>query len=1459
MDPTAATMEGSGQLSPLSPSAPPNLSRRTSPTQAAPLVALRALIVVFTASGIVTPAWSQTVPLQTVGPQLSFEQQIRPLLVQHCFDCHSTEISDGELDLQRFTDIDGVKGDIAVWLQVVEQLSLGEMPPRDVSQLSDQQREQLLTWARDVIDQVALENAGDPGPISLRRLSNWEYTYSVRDLTGVPMLTPANDFPLDGAAGEGFTNAAAALVMSPTLLNRYLDAAKEISQHAVLVPSGIAFSPSTSSSDWALERLAAIRELYGRYSADEAGTQINLQGVIFDVNGRGHLPIADYIGALTAARQELSQDAITIDAVAAAHGLSPRYLQRLYDTLNAPIAADDQGVLIDPLRQAWLAGDLTLEPIRRWQQALWRFASVGHIGKVNGPQRWQEAIHPLTNEQTFRIPLAAQQGQDTITIDLITHAPGQTTSGAVAVWHQPRLITGGPDQGSAQAIPLAEVASRWQQMTTLRQQALADTAQYLAAAHWAQQRAQQSAEPIEIASVLAAHPDLNRQVLDNWFQLLGVSAHGQTVLGDRIDRKLEQAGQHESVQGWVGDDALSVLANISDEDVRIPGLLRAHGVAVHPSPSRSVVLAWQSPIETTVEVLGQLIDADTNCGNGFEWALQIRRGQHVEGLGHGVSQGAQPIDFSPQHPITVRPGDAIAVVVSARDFDHVCDCTAIEWTIRDQTHVWDLAGDVADQLLAANPHPDQYGHAGVWWFASEPATANLATAAAIPPGSLLASWNVTEDDDERRRLAEEITRLLTADSSDLPSETPDATLRQRLRDFRGDLFGNLSFGDVSLESLPPSSTPPHNGMNSVPRLSQGGIDEPREQVDAGPSRSDQIAVRGNSRLTVTLPAEWASGMELVADARLHPDHQQHAYAQMSVAQRSNEPGAVPTQPIGHIIDTSDSMLFDQALQPGMPILAASTGPTGQRLLASFDRFRDLFPIALCYPDIIPVDEVVTLRLYYREDDHLQRLMLDEHESAELDRLWDELIAISHAPLKLVDAFEQLYQYATQDADPSAFEPLREPIHAAAEQFRLQIQQDEPNHIRAVIELAERAWRQPLRQSQHQAFHDLYDQLRQQGLDHEAAVRLMLVRVFVAPAFLYRGEQPQPGPATTPIDGNELATRLSYFLWSSTPDQELAAVASLGHLTDPAILQQQARRMMADERIDRWALEFGCQWLMVRDLDTLDEKSDRHFPTFLELRSDMQEEVVRFFADMIRHDRSILSLLDADHSFMNPALAEHYGLELPAGQWQRVDGLRLAGRGGILGFAATLAKQSGASRTSPILRGTWLTEVVLGEHLPPPPLDIPQLPDEIPEGLTERQLTELHSSAASCATCHVRIDPWGFALEGFDAIGRYRTADAAGVAIDSQTVLPDGTPLDGLASVRDYLLEKRQDDFVRQFCRKLLGYALGRSVQLSDKPLVDEMMKQLAATDYRIGVAIDCIVSSPQFQNVRGQDHVDSSH
>jgi len=586
-----------------------------------------------------------------------------------------------------------------------------------------------------------------------------------------------------------------------------------------------------------------------------------------------------------------------------------------------------------------------------------------------------------------------------------------------------------------------------------------------------------------------------------------------------------------------------------------------------------------------------------------------------------------------------------------------------------------------------------------------------------------------------------------------------------------------------------------------------------------------IFAKAPSITEIHIPAALTNGSEFVVTGTLAPESS--GSVQLAVLTKRPEDSsrliAGQSQTVQAKGQWSDNNLVTHNTAP---IVVRDNSPARQRFEKSFEQFRNLFPVALCYTKIVPVDEVVTLTLFYREDDHLRRLILSDDEARELDRLWDDLRFVSEAPLKQVAAFEQLWQFATQDAKPSAFEPMRKPIMEAAAAFQTLRESAQPPQKEAVAALAARAWRRPLTAEESAALNAF-------------PPHLMLVRILTSPAFLYRAEKvPQETALVSP---HELATRLSYFLWAAPPDQPLRALADSGRISEPAILASEVRRMLKDERVRRLATEFGCQWLHVRDVATLAEKSERHFPSFTSVRASMQEEVTRFLTDLIQNNAPVTTLLTADHTFIDGPLAAHYGLPEEQSQWHRVEGLRKKGRGGILGFAATLSKQSGASRTSPILRGNWVSEVLLGERLPRPPKDVPILPEEAPEGLTERQLIERHSSDERCSGCHKRIDPFGFALEAFDPIGRTRDRDCV-------TTLTDGTRIDGLSGLRDYLADTRRQDFLRQFNRKLLGYALGRSVQLSDKTLVDELTR---SPDARFGDLVEHIVLSSQFRKIRG--------
>ena len=824
-----------------------------------------------------------------------------------------------------------------------------------------------------------------------------------------------------------------------------------------------------------------------------------------------------------------------------------------------------------------------------------------------------------------------------------------------------------------------------------------------------------------------------------------------------------------------------------------------------------------------MRISGLVQHAHPDCGNGVAWSLELRRGNTKQRLASGESQRATVIPVGPFESVAVRPGDVIALVISPKENNHSCDLTSIDLTLSDGTTEWNLWREVSPDILAGNPHADSHGNKEVWHFFSEPAGGSGA-GHVIPEGSLLAKWQAASDPAEKQRLAAELQRVLQADPASLAKDSPETALTQQLRSISGP-FMSAVFSAVA--SRPAASVTATESKWGLPLARFGQCPDGRDTEPAS------LCVHAPDTIEVRLPAELVAGSEFVVSGLLHPETGRDGSVRL----------AVQTGPAA-------------ALSAGTPFITNDGSPARMRIEAAFNDFRNLFPPTLCYTQIVPVDEVVTLLLYYREDDQLRRLMLTDEQSAQLDTMWDEHFYVAHEPLEMVTAFTQLYQFATQDRPDMLpkFEPLRKPVKDNADAFQKRLVDNEPQQLTSVIAFAGKAYRRPLREDEAQELRTLYQALRTEELGHDEALHLTLAKVLISPAFLYHIETPGPGTKAASVSDYELASRLSFFLWSTGPDEELLSLAAAGKLHDSDTLAAQAKRMREDAKARRLATEFGAHWLHIHDFENHNEKSERHFPTFNALRGAMYEESLLVLTDLFQNDRSLLSLVDGDATFLNEELAKHYEIpDVTGPQWRRVEGVRQYSRGSILSLATTMSKQSGASRTSPILRGTWLSEVMLGEKLPKPPKNVPPLAETVTEGLTERQMTQLHSNNPACAKCHLRVDPFGYALEEFDGIGRLRTQDAAGLPIDTKTVLFDGTKVSGLTDLKTYLGTTRRDAFVRQFTKKLLGYSLGRAVLLSDEPLLNEINQQLSQHDHRVSIAIEAIVRSPQFREIRGRE------
>ena len=409
--------------------------------------------------------------------------------------------------------------------------------------------------------------------------------------------------------------------------------------------------------------------------------------------------------------------------------------------------------------------------------------------------------------------------------------------------------------------------------------------------------------------------------------------------------------------------------------------------------------------------------------------------------------------------------------------------------------------------------------------------------------------------------------------------------------------------------------------------------------------------------------------------------------------------------------------------------------------------------------------------------------------------------------------------------------------------------------RIFTSLTRRAYRRPVTAEDVDAPLTFYKQARANGGDFDAGVRAGVARVLASPAFLYRVERDpaaaRPGTAH-PVSDIELASRLSFFLWSSIPDDQLLTLATTGRLRQPGVLEAQVRRMLADPRADALVSNFTGQWLQLRGLEARVKPDLLLFPDFDDnIRKAFRRETEMLFAHILRQNRSALELLSADYTFVDERLAKHYGIPDVYGSRFRMVKVADPNRRGLLGHGSVLSLTSVATRTSPVFRGKYVLATFLNTPPPPPPPNVPTLDESNKEAgaalpKSVREQLELHRKNPTCASCHRIIDPVGFALETFDPVARWRPSDADGKAIDAAGVLADGAKVDGPAALRQVILS-RPDAFVTTLTERILTYALGRGVEPADMPVVRSIVKGAAPTNYRLASIVTGIVKSAPFQ------------
>ncbi len=585
-----------------------------------------------------------------------------------------------------------------------------------------------------------------------------------------------------------------------------------------------------------------------------------------------------------------------------------------------------------------------------------------------------------------------------------------------------------------------------------------------------------------------------------------------------------------------------------------------------------------------------------------------------------------------------------------------------------------------------------------------------------------------------------------------------------------------------------------------------------------------------------------------------------------------------------------------------------------RVAKDLTRFCETFPVAFVVADrgLYNANAADTgrpltagfhlMQGYFRDDLPLYRLILNQHEQAELDALWKELNFITNAPTRQYKdfifferaepprfMFEADFDFArSEDKDCISEAKMAKLAEAYLAKVRKQKASDqalaaiqtyftnisaeirwveatclkaEPSHLQSLLKIAERAYRRPLTSIEKDGLLAFYRALREKDdLGHEEAIRDTFAAVLLSPHFCYRFDLATPGTAARPLTDYELASRLSYFLWSSMPDGELLSLAASGDLHKPEVLKAQTQRMLRDPRVRGLATEFAGNWLDIRRFEEHNSVDRERFPQFTnELRQAMFEEPIRYFTDVVKKDRSVLDLLYGKDTFVNRTLARHYGMSEVRGsaeEWVYVEDATRYGRGGLLPMAVFLTKNAPGLRTSSgESRGYWVVRSLLGERIPPPPPTVPELPkDEAKLGdLTLPQVLARHRADKSCSGCHNRFDSVGLVFEGFGPIGELRTKDLGGKPVETLAQFPDGCEHRGLEGLRDYLRTKRQNDFIDNLSRKLLSYGLGRSLQLSDQKSLDAMKARLIEHRFAFGSLVESIVLSPQFLNKRGRE------
>ncbi len=622
--------------------------------------------------------------------------------------------------------------------------------------------------------------------------------------------------------------------------------------------------------------------------------------------------------------------------------------------------------------------------------------------------------------------------------------------------------------------------------------------------------------------------------------------------------------------------------------------------------------------------------------------------------------------------------------------------------------------------------------------------------------------------------------------------------------------------------------------DTVARLNFG------KRSDGGEIDPDDFAMPSDGTVYVDIPTDGSvTGLgTLNVEARIGAKSAGDAIIRCTMADGPQGASGIPAW---SLLGDPNTAGF-RAWKSGVLEFAAQLPQNSQAEPAPAD--KDPIP-ALFAPSIVKNperDQFHNTVKYFRNDSFLMEHVLDDATRLQLNQAWNDLLSSFGYHNALLHFADQKYQLnlknkSIADLNISEIQAMpaepRKWVHAWRVEYDA-VQKAErdarPGHVEDCLRFASMAWRRPLTEAEKTKLRTLYKQFRTgPELDHEKAIEMVLTRILVDPAFLYRVETSSERTSNKSINDWELASRMSYFLWSSMPDEELRRVAAAGELDNPQQLDLQVKRMMADPKARRFATEFFGQWLGFYRFDQYRGVDTGRFPEFTEeVKSDMYDEAVSFFEHIVRKDRPVREILFADYTFLTKALAKHYGVKRDVkatADPEMVENAHEFQRGGLLRLGAVLTGTSAPLRTSPVKRGDWVLRRILGTPTPPPPPNAGSIPsdDKSFGGLTVREKLAAHQRNPTCANCHSRIDPMGFPLEHYDSVGRWREKYNDGKLIQDSSTTRENTEIEGVDGLLNYLKSK-DDQVMRTLSNKLVGYALGRTVLGSDELLIDHLSK-----------------------------------